>query len=1171
MQDNGGVLPAPGDDTVNPAITSTVTVAPVNDEPTLTATATNPTFTEGNGPLALFNSAAANAIEAAQTFDTLVLTVTNVGNGASEKLTVDGTVFDLVAAGPVATGSGYLVSISVLGSTATVTIDTSPAAASGAQIATLVDGLAYQNISDDPTVANRVVTIASLQDSGGVLPVPGDDTVNPVITSTVTVAPVNDEPTLTATAINPAFTEGNGPLALFNSAAANAIEAAQTFDTLVLTVTNVGNGASEKLTVDGTVFDLVAAGPVATGSGYLVSISVLGSTATVTIDTSPASANAAAIATLVDGLAYQNISDDPSALARVVTIESLQDDGGVLPAPGDDTVNPAITSTVTLVAINSEPTLTAIATNPVFTEGDGALALFNSAAADAIEAAQSFDTLVLTVTNVTDGTNEKLTVDGTVFDLVAAGPVATGSGYLVSIGVVGSTATVTIDTSPASANAAAIATLVDGLAYQNISDDPSALARVVTIESLQDDGGVLPAPGDDTVNPAITSTVTLVAVNSEPTLTATATNPTFTEGNGPLALFNSAAANAIEAAQTFDTLVLTVTNVGNGTSEKLTVDGTVFDLVAAGPIATGSGYLVSIGVVGSTATVTIDTSPASANAAAIATLVDGLAYQNISDDPTVANRVVTIESLQDNGGVLPVPGDDTVNPVITSTVTVAPVNDEPTLTAIGTDPTFTEGDGALALFNSTAAAAIEAAQTFDTLVLTVTNVGNGASEKLTVDGTVFDLVAAGPAATGSGYLVSISVLGSTATVTIDTSPAAASGAQIATLVDGLAYQNISDDPTVANRVVTIASLQDSGGVLPAPGDDTVNPVITSTVTVAPVNDEPTLTATAINPAFTEGNGALALFNSAAANAIEAAQTFDTLVLTVTNVGNGASEKLTVDGTVFDLVAAGPVATGSGYLVSISVLGSTATVTIDTSPAAATGAQIATLVDGLAYQNISDDPSALARVVTIESLQDNGGVLPAPGDDTVNPVITSTVTLVAINSEPTLTATATNPVFTEGDGALALFNSAAADAIEAAQSFDTLVLTVTNVTDGTSEKLTVDGTVFDLVAAGPIATGSGYLVSIGVVGSTATVTIDTSRYPGAHRHQCRQRREREAHRRRHSLRPGCRRSGRHRQRLPGQHQCARLDCHRHHRYERRAQLHGHRHSDPRRWVGLPKQQ
>jgi len=183
------------------------------------------------------------------------------------------------------------------------------------------------------------------------------------------------------------------------------------------------------------------------------------------------------------------------------------------------------------------------------------------------------------------------------------------------------------------------------------------------------------SPGDDTFNPGITSTVEVQAVNTEPTLSATASNPTFTEGGAKATIFSATNASSVEALQSLDEVVLTVTNVTDGASEELFIDGSSVALVTGGATTAGNSYSVTVVVTGTTATLTIDTS--GATAAAINTLIDGLAYENVSSNPTVAARVVTITSLKDSGGTTP--GDDSVNPVIASTVIVQGVNDAPAL------------------------------------------------------------------------------------------------------------------------------------------------------------------------------------------------------------------------------------------------------------------------------------------------------------------------------------------------------------------------------------------------------------------------------------------------------------------------------------------------------------
>ena len=63
--------------------THTVHLTPVNDPPTLSASATNPTYTEDAAGVAPFSSVSASTIEAGQTITQLVLTVSNVSDGAS--------------------------------------------------------------------------------------------------------------------------------------------------------------------------------------------------------------------------------------------------------------------------------------------------------------------------------------------------------------------------------------------------------------------------------------------------------------------------------------------------------------------------------------------------------------------------------------------------------------------------------------------------------------------------------------------------------------------------------------------------------------------------------------------------------------------------------------------------------------------------------------------------------------------------------------------------------------------------------------------------------------------------------------------------------------------------------------------------------------------------------
>ena len=152
------------------------------------------------------------------------------------------------------------------------------------------------------------------------------------------------------------------------------------------------------------------------------------------------------------------------------------------------------------------------------------------------------------------------------------------------------------------------------------------------------------------------------------------------------------------------------------------------------------------------------------------------------------------------------------------TMTVAGVNDEPTLTATGADPTYTENGAAVDLFSGVTVTTPEGGQALTSLTLTVTNVTDGADEILSFDGSDVALTNGNSVTTATnGLNVSVAVSGGTATVTF--SGASLTPAQVQTLVDAITYRNASENPTDADRVVTITELVDDGSGV-SPNDNT---------------------------------------------------------------------------------------------------------------------------------------------------------------------------------------------------------------------------------------------------------------------------------------------------------------------------------------------------------------
>src|SRR5262249_60412408 len=72
---------------------------------------------------------------------------------------------------------------------------------------------------------------------------------------------------------------------------------------------------------------------------------------------------------------------------------------------------------------------------------------------------------------------------------------------------------------------------------------------------------------------------------------------------------------------------------------------------------------------------------------------------------------------------------------VPQTVNVTPVNDPPTVSATGANPTFTENGAGADLFSGVSVSAVEAADKIDQLVLTVSGIVDGVNEVLSIDGT----------------------------------------------------------------------------------------------------------------------------------------------------------------------------------------------------------------------------------------------------------------------------------------------------------------------------------------------------------------------------------------------------------------------------------------------------
>jgi VCBS repeat-containing protein len=359
-------------------------------------------------------------------------------------------------------------------------------------------------------------------------------------------------------------------------------------------------------------------------------------------------------------------------------------------------------------------------------------------------------------------------------------------------------------------------------------------------------------------------------------------------------------------------------------------------------LALAAGTLVGAGI-GELGAGNIQTFIITGTAAEVNTALAAVTYLSAPNFNGTASVGVTV----DDGG----DGPQGTNPTGTVSITVDAVNDAPTATGLMQSLVINEDAAPTTLF---------------TVAPVVTDVeGDNVTATLTLEEAAGVLNNAGAAVAGAGGLLTYTITGTSAAV---------NAALAAVTYDSA--QNFFGSTSVG---VTIGD-----GAVNGPQGS--NPTGTIGITVNPVNDAPTVVATANNPAYVP---AVDLFSNVTASTVESGQTIHQVVLTVSNV-LGNDESISIDGNTVALldgtVSGAPTAT-LGVNYSVSVSGNIATITI-TSPGL-TEAQVDTLIDHLTYTNSTVDPNELPRVVTIVSLTDNGGTA-LGGVDVGTPGIASTV-------------------------------------------------------------------------------------------------------------------------------------------------------------------------------------
>lgn len=817
-------------------------------------------FTENQAPVAIAPSATVTDADVGDQIVSMTVTLTTRPDGGSETLAVTNASGLSVTAYNSATGQLVI-----------------SGAAAPSTYQTVLQSIVYDNDSENPTGGNRTITV-----------VVNDGDANSVSrTATVSVAAVNDAPTLSGSVSLSAFFEDTTPTASALNAlglSAGDVDGTVTGYAVTADASNAGQGTWQYL--DGATWRAIGS-------------------------VSESAAVALSATTQIRFLPTANYNGTPGAL----TLRALDDTyAGGFSAATPVTVNTSsftasgafssgtATVGVTVSAVNDEPVVGNLNGDTLsYTEGDGAQVMNQALAAtvDDVDSA-NFDGGSLTVA-ITGGTaNEDLgilNVGTGSGEIGLAGANVTFGGVVIGTFSGGQDGAALVVTFDAASSPAAAAALLNAITYSNDSQNPTG-SRTVAFTLTDGDGGTATAA---------TVTVNLTPVNDAPTITAGSQvfAAPIGEDSGPTAgrLVSDMLTTAALADPDGPSSGIAVTQVsGPGTWSFSTDGGGTWTTIASA--SDGAAVLLS-------ATTQLRFAP---NGATGGTAELRFKAWDGSDGATPSSGA-TIETTDASGGGSTTPFS---SQVAIFSLLVNGVDDAPTVTASGGTTPFAEGGGAVAIDTGLMLEDVDSATLASATVSITGGFQPGADVLafLNTNATLYGNIAVSSYDSGTGVLSLVSP-GATATLT-----------QWQNALRAVTFENTSEAPTTTDR--TVSFVANDGGLASTAAE--------KTVTVAAANDAPTFTGAPATFVVAEDTATALDLSGATFADVDSGATPIRFVLTAS--AGTLSAASTVDVTVTG--AGGAVLTLEGTAAAIEAYLGNATAITYTPPLNASGAGAATI-------------------------------------------------------------------------------------------------------------------------------------------------------------------------------------------------------------------------------------
>ena len=621
-------------------------------------------------------------------------------------------------------------------------------------------------------------------------------------------------------------------------------------------------GATITIATGGSPDDVLAPGSLP--SGFTHSYNPGTQTLTIT-----GSASLADYQVILEAVTFDNPTSAPGGTTRHIVFKVTD---------GTETADGG-TKDVVVTEVNSPPSI-AFSGDPqsTYTEDDSAAAIIDAHVAVSDPDSSNLAKATVEIT-AGEQSGDSLTFTDTA-DI--HGDFASGELTLTPIGA-------------ASKPVAAFQDALRGVGFKTTNQNPGT-SRTMTFTAVDDQSL-------DNTSPAVTRDVTVTPVNDGPVVTTSAAHTSYTERAAPVVVDSGATVTDVDSLQVHSATVTIKTG-------KKTGDALNFGSLPAG--ITGS-----VNSDGDTVTFTGDSSFTDYD-----TALQSVTFASSNHNPGATR---TISFTADDGNPINGTGPEALQTIDITAVPEDPVVDLDTTSGLGSETTFTEDGGLVAL---APAAAVSDADGDDIQGATITldSAPDGSAESLAVDAT-------GTSVTATSYD------SGTRTITLSGNRPAS---EYQTVIRSLKYGNSSQNPSGADRTVDVTVTDTTART---------SQVAPALVHVVPVNDAPVITASSGNTAYAENAGAVAV--DPALNLTDAEN--DQIVgATIKFQGSFTSAQDSLGYTDSD--GAGTGIDNAGYDAATGVLTLNGTASLADYKAA---------LRSVTYTNSSDAPAPLTRTVRFQ--------------------------------------------------------------------------------------------------------------------------------------------------------------------------------------------------------------